>query len=178
MTDTSNKLVNISPEVRNYLRGATEECLQFDFLIGRWTVDGSRYNADGELLQKYGGTWRAEYLHDKRIVLDDFTICLPSGEEVSSFVTLRTYSPITNRWEMAGLAAFQPSLSGKWFGNLGDGEMHLSVENEEADGRVVKHRIRFFDIGPDTFRWERRLSYDGGNTWVLASFLIASRSPA
>lgn len=158
------------------MRGATEECLQFDFLIGRWTVDCSRYGEDGKLLHKYGGTWHAEYLHDRRMVLDDLTLCLPSGEEAASFVTLRTYSSRTNRWEMAGLAAFQPSLSGKWFGHLVDGEMHLSAENKEADGRISQHRIRFFDIEQDAFKWERRLSYDSGKTWFLSSFLLVSRA--
>jgi hypothetical protein len=109
------------------------------------------------------------------MIMDDFTIHAPTGQEVSAFVTLRTYSPLTNRWEMAGISAFQPAINGKWYGNQVDGEMHLIMEGLMPDGRGFKNRIRFYDIGQDRFQWDNRISYDEGHTWMKISSLVASR---
>jgi hypothetical protein len=176
MTQAQSKTPQIPPEVLNYMRGPTEECMQFDFLIGDWKVEGSRYAPNGETMQNYAGAWRAQYLHDKRMIMDDFTIHAPTGQEVSAFVTLRTYSPITKRWEMAGISAFQPAVNGKWYGNFADGEMHLTMEGLMPDGRSFRNRIRFHDIERDRFQWESLISHDEGKTWIKISSLVARRA--
>mgnify|MGYP001336705498 CR=1 FL=1 len=163
----------VPPEILAYLRGPTEESLHFDFLIGEWQVEGRRYGPGGE--QPYTGVWRAQYLHGKRMVMDDFVVHGPSGQEVSAFVTLRTFSPITGRWEMAGMPALQPAVNGKWFGNLVAGEMHLEAEGPGPQGQIVKSRIRFHDIAQGSFQWENRMSFDGGENWVTVATLVASR---
>lgn len=170
------KAPQLPPDVANYIKGATPESLQFDFLIGEWSVDGSRFGPNGELQLNYAATWHAQYLHDKRMVMDDFTVFLPNGQEISSFVTLRTYCSITKRWELAGLAAFQPAVNGKWYGHWVDGEMHLSAEGKTPDGRSFENRIRFHDIGPDSFKWESKMSFDDGNTWAKVASLVATRT--
>ena len=104
------------------MQDPTEESLQFEFLIGEWRVDGRRYGPNGE--QQYAGRWQAQYLHGKRMVMDDFTVLAPSGQEVSAFITLRTFSPFTRRWEIAGMAALQPAVNGKWFAR--DGARHAN----------------------------------------------------
>lgn len=40
----------------------------------------------------------------------DFKALSSTGQDVSSYVTLRTYSELNRRWEMAGLAALQPAV--------------------------------------------------------------------
>lgn len=168
---------SIPPEILHYMKGATDESLQFGFLIGDWSIEGKRLTPNGETAQEYAGKWHAEYLHDKRMVMDDFTVYLPSGQPISSFVTLRTYSPFTQRWEMAGLAAFQPSTISKWYGNLIGGEMHLSAEGYAPNGSAIKTRIRFYDIKQSSFKWENLMSTDDGKTWLKTSSLIATRIP-
>ena len=176
MSDATNaSAVTIPPEVARYLRGAETENLQFEFLIGEWTVEGRRFAKSGDVLMRYSGTWRAQYLHDKRIVLDDFATHLPTGEETSSFVTLRSYCALTQRWEMAGLGALQPGMNGEWFGRLRGQDMVLQATARLADGSVVRNRIRFHDIAPDRFRWESHNRFDDGETWVLAANMIVVR---
>jgi hypothetical protein len=175
MTDSQANSPSMSPEVMRYLKGVTDESLQFDFLIGDWSVEGTRFGPTGEVAQKFGGKWHAEYLHDKRIVLDDFSVCLPTGQEISSFVTLRTYCTTTGRWEMAGLAAFQPAVNGKWYGNWSDGEMLTYAEGVGPDGRAVKNEIRFYDIKRGSFKWESRISLDDGKSWIKISSLVVTR---
>lgn len=48
------------------------------------------------------------------MVMDDFTVLSPSGDELSAFVTLRSFSPFTKRREIAGMPALQPGVNGKW----------------------------------------------------------------
>ena len=176
VSDASDALpAAMSPEFDRYIRGVEPENLQFQFLIGDWTVKGSRFTTSGDVQMQYSGTWRAQYLHGKRIVLDDFAMQLASGEEVSSFVTLRSYCPLTQRWEIAGLGAFQSAMNGEWFGHLIDEEMVLQATARLVDGSVVRNRIRFHDIAPNQFRWESHNSINDGESWVRAASLIAVR---
>lgn len=165
----------IPPHVTRYLAGAPEEAGQFGFLIGDWSVRGARYDASGAVELRYQACWRAQYLHDKRMVLDDFVFLSPSGKEVSSFVTLRTYAPLSGRWEIAGLAALEPGLNGQWNGRAVGAEMHLDAEIRTPDGRVLHNKERFSEIDSNSFRWESSNSNDNRATWTLASALVASR---
>ena len=82
--------MKLPPDVERYVEGPVAENFQFDFLIGAWNVEGVRYAPSGEALVRYRATWRAEYVHGKRMVRDDFTVFLPTGQEASCFVTLRS----------------------------------------------------------------------------------------
>jgi hypothetical protein len=174
MPESSSAVPKLPPEVAAYLRGPTDESLQFDFLIGGWRVDGRRHGPDGEM--PYAGRWQAQYLHGKRMVMDDFTVLAPSDDEVSAFVTLRTFSPLTGRWEIAGMPAMQPGVNGKWFGHHVDGEMHLEAEVVGPGGHPMKSRIRFYAIEPQRFQWENHVSIDGGATWKKVASLVATRT--
>ena len=167
--------MKLPPEVMRYLEGAVAENLQFDFLIGEWNVEGIRYAPSGEMLVKYGAKWRAQYLHEKRIVFDDFTVFLPSGQEASSFITLRSYCALTKRWEITGLGGLQPALNGEWFGHWRDGEMLLRAKALTSDQKVIHNQIRFFDIEANQFAWESHNSFDDGRNWTKNASLIASR---
>jgi hypothetical protein len=109
------------------------------------------------------------------MILDDFKALAPTGEPISSFVTLRTYSETTRRWELQGLAALQPSAALEWHGTWQDGQMILDAAGHGPDGTPLRTRIRFFQIESDRFSWESRVSQDGGNTWFRNSSLDALR---
>jgi hypothetical protein len=165
----------VPPEVAHYLQGATQESRQFDFLIGEWNVAATRFAPDGSVLLQYPALWTAQYLNEGRMVLDDFKALAPTGQPLSSFVTLRTYSYTTGRWEMTGLAAHQPAASAHWSGILKDGEMRLDATGVDAHGKHIHTRIRFFDIEQDCFAWESRSSLDQGSRWTLNAALTARR---
>ena len=129
----------------------------------------------GEVQLKYEARWRAEHLHDRRFILDDFVFLSPAGEEMSSFLTLRTYAPALARWEIAGLAALEPGLDGRWNGRAVGEEMHLEAEIRTPEGRVIHQRERFFDIEHDAFRWESLDSRDDRATWTRGAALQAWR---
>ncbi len=168
---------NIVPqEVIDYVKGADSDVFnQFDFLIGDWVVKGVRYlPGNGE--QTYDGRWSAKYLNEGRMIMDEFRALGPGGQEVSSYVTLRTYSPRSNRWEMTGLGALMPMASiDEWHGSLKDDEMHMFVRGRSPEWDVALNTIRFFDIGKDSFNWESKMSFDGGASWINIGGLTAQR---
>ena len=92
MRDNTSKTPQVPPDVARYLNGPTPESRQFEFLIGNWSVAGTRYKPDGSALLQYKATWNAKYLNEGRMVVDDFKVYGPAGQAISSYVTLRTYS--------------------------------------------------------------------------------------
>ena len=165
----------VPPAMAMYLQGVPPEGRQFDFLIGDWDVAATRYKQDGSVLLEYKASWSARHLNDGRMVMDDFKAYAPTGQEISSYITLRTYSPATRRWEMAGLAALQPAANARWNGEWKDGEMQLEAAGLDPEGKAVRTRIRFFNIARDSFSWESLASDDGGKTWVRSASLLAAR---
>jgi hypothetical protein len=176
MTTSTRTETQVPPDIARYLRGPTPESRQFDFLIGDWDIAASRYNPDGSLLLQYQGSWSARHLNAGRMVFDDFKAFAPTGKEISSYVTLRTYSETTHRWEMSGLAAFQPATVAQWYGQWKDGEMQIEVIGKDPTGNPIRNRIRFFLIESNSFSWESKISFDDGKTWIQASSLTATRA--
>jgi hypothetical protein len=166
----------IPADIARYLQGAPAESQQFDFLIGNWVVSATRYGEDGVALFKYEATWNAQYLNEGRMVIDDFQAKSPTGQVVSSFVTLRTYSQDKQRWEMVGLAALQPAVSAEWYGQWQNGEMLTNATGKDPAGNSLRNRIRFFNITGNSFEWESRVSRDEGQTWSRIATLLASRA--
>lgn len=117
--------------------------------------------------------WSAIPLNGGRMIMDDFKALGPTGQPVSSFVTLRTYSEATNRWELVGLQALQPSVPTEWHGTAKDGEMLLDAA---ATGDFVQTRMRFFNITSNSFSWQSFTSHDRGASWRKTAELTATRA--
>jgi hypothetical protein len=166
----------LPPEVLRYLRGPPAESRQFDFLIGEWDVEATRFREDGTPAFSYGAVWSAKSLNEGRMVMDDFKALGPDGVPISSFVTLRTYSELTKRWELVGLQALQPSVATQWCGVASDGEILLDAVATLPDGQCLQTKIRFFDIATNSFSWESSMSHDGGTTWRKTASLQAKRT--
>lgn len=165
----------IPPEVLQFLAEPPPEARQFDFLLGEWRADATRFQPDGTPLVRYQALWTATALHGGRMIMDDFQALGPTGQPVSSFVTLRTYCAATRRWELAGLQALQPAAISQWHGTAEGAEMVLQATARTPAGAAVLTRIRFFDIAQDTFAWESHASLDGGEHWQKTAALTATR---
>lgn len=167
----------IPPDVLAYINGAdSQQHLQFDFLIGHWDVNAVRYNPDGSVQQSYKGHWEAKYLNNKRMVIDDFKALSPTGAEISSFVTLRTYSEMTSQWQIVGLGAHLPSTINEWKGVQKDKDMLLRATGTDSDGASFINKIRFYNLAEHEFLWESNLSFDDGESWIKTASLIATRA--
>jgi hypothetical protein len=173
--ESKSQAPQLPPEVVRYLKGTSPESQQFGFLIGDWDVAATRYKEDGSPLFQYKASWNAKYLNEGRMIVDDFKAYSPTGQAISSYVTLRTYSEATHRWEMAGLSALQPAASAEWYGEWKDGEMLLDARGKDPAGNMLRTKIRFFNIAKNSFNWESKVSRDEGKTWVKSASLLASR---
>ena len=175
MSESNHQSLQVPSDVARYLKGAPPESLQFDFLIGDWDVAATKYKEDGSLLFQYKASWSAQYLNEGRMVMDEFKAYFPTGQEISSYVTLRTYSETIGRWEMTGLSALQSNANARWFGEWKDGEMLLDAVGVNPEGATINNKIRFFNIEKNSFTWESRMSDNSGKTWTKSAFLVASR---
>lgn len=148
---------NLPPDMATYLAGVPEESGQFEFFIGDWDCQTTRFDPyTGNVVSEYPGRWHAEYLFNKRIVFDTFTRYLPSGEEAGVGVQVRTFCPASNQWEMTQIDAHQPRTYSPFTARWVDGEMKLSAD---CDG--WSFRGRFYDIRPDSWKWEGEGGADG-----------------
>lgn len=172
---SSSSPSSVPPEVARYLQGPIPASRQFDFLIGHWDVDAKRLNPDGAVLLRYRAIWTATYLNEGRMVMDDFRALAPDGRPISSYVTLRTYSEVSGRWEMSGLAALQPAAALEWHGVWTGTEMLVDATGVDPSGRSIRTKIRFSNISPNGFGWESESSNDGGKTWTRTASLVATR---
>ena len=109
------------------------------------------------------------------MVMDDFKALAPDGQPISSYVTLRTYSEVSGRWEMSGLAAMQPAAALEWHGVWTGVEMLVDATGVDPSGRSIRTNIRFSNITDTGFGWESESSNDGGKTWTRTASLVATR---
>jgi hypothetical protein len=176
MPKSTSSPLPIPPDIARYLKGSTPQTRQFDFLVGNWDVVATRYKEDGSILFQYAAAWNAKSLNEGRMIIDDFKARGPSGDVISSFVTLRTYCEVTQRWEMAGLAALQPAAVVEWHGVWQDNEMLLDAIGNSPNGKPMRTKIRFHDIESNTFAWESKTSLDEGKSWTKTASLLATRT--
>jgi hypothetical protein len=177
VTKVDPSMSSLPPEIARYVQGAPPESKQFDFLLGKWKVSATVFNPDGTVLRQYAASWEAKSLNAGRMIMDDYRAQMPNGMDVSSFVTLRTWSPATGRWEIAGLSAHQPAIPMQWHGQWQDDEMRLDAKGQDQQGQIIETRIRFRAITATNFSWESHASRDGGQTWIKTASLFASRVP-
>lgn len=176
MERASRQAVLMTPEtVANYVKGPPVQAAEFDFLIGEWDAQTTRYAPDGGIAFEHTALWRACHLHDKRIVLDDYVAYGPDGTAIGSFATLRTYCEDTSQWEMTFVVAQQKILLTSFVGQKVGNEMHLRAAGRDLEGKPVEARVRFYNIANDRFEWEQELSVDGGSTWQRDVLIHARR---
>ena len=162
--------------VSAYRSGSPPEAQALDFLVGEWSASSTRYAPDGRAWVSYSGVWRARWLHDRRILLDEFTARLGDGSELSYMATLRTFSRATGRFEMTFLIAHQPQRVRSFSGVFADGELRLEAEGTTHADQPMLARVRFHSITRSSFEWESTASLDAGSTWHRDCTISATRA--
>ncbi|MDY8137541.1 hypothetical protein [Aquimarina sp. 2201CG5-10] len=147
----------------------------FDFLIGNWALESTRFLPDGTVKGEYKGKWEAQLLDDGRMIFDTVTWYNSDGTIESFYPTLRTFSPKTNQWEMTYMASLSYMHSESFRGKFIDGEGHFDAVVSIAPGELINAKIRFYDIKKDTIKWSMQISADGGENWFIAERISAKR---
>lgn len=152
----------------------------FDFLMGSWRMHLKRllHPLTGSTTWvEFDGTARAWKIHGGRANMDEVWLEGPSGKVEG--LTLRMYSPQSRQWSL-------------YWGNLKDGSMGQPViatvgsfkdgrgeffDYEPINGRWIFVRYVWFDITPDSARFEQSFSADGGRTWEANWITYQTRMP-
>lgn len=147
----------------------------FDFLHGRWRVEHRK------LVERLRGSndWRTSYGHaEVRPVLrgignvDRFTFDDDSFEGM----TLRLFdlerSVWTIHWADTRRGQLDPPLVGAFSGGVG-----TFFGDDTFEGRAIRVRFIWRDLGADGATWEQAFSPDAGGTWETNWLMRFTRDP-
>ena len=160
---------------------APAQARQFDFLIGEWELEvRPRVSSLAARLHgapKLSGTWTASRAFDGWGIQDELRIVDAGGNLQAMTHSLRVFDATALRWSQMGLdvlrARYSPS-SGEWR----DGEMVVTAQATDQDGKPHLVRVRFHSITASTFRYEQARSYDGGRKWDDPQLTISAKRKA
>jgi tetratricopeptide (TPR) repeat protein len=131
----------------------TPENREFDFWIGEWNVSSTQGATPA-------GNSKIELILDDCVIQENWS-SLNSPYTGKSY---NIYNAALKRWEQYWV----DSVGGNIFfhGGLKDGVMdYWTDEIPQPGGTVLKRRLQFFKLGPDTVRQFSQGSTDGGKTW-------------
>lgn len=153
----------------------------FDFLIGSWKFHLKRLMhplTGSTTWVEFDGTGRAWRILGGRANMDEVSLEGPSGKVEG--LTLRMYSPQSRQWSL-------------YWGNIKDGNLGQPVvptvgtfkngrgeffDYESINGRWIFVRYVWFDVTPDSARFEQSFSTDGGKTWEPNWITYQTRIPS
>lgn len=138
----------------------------FDFLFGRWRVSHRRLKrrlAGCVDWEAFSGTCEAWPLLDGLANVDDNLLELPAGPYRAA--TLRAFDPQTRQWSIWWLDGRSPQgldvpVRGQFSNGTG-----VFLADDVLDGRPIKVRFIWSDIGPTSARWQQAFSADEGVHW-------------
>jgi tetratricopeptide (TPR) repeat protein len=132
------------------------ESRQFDFWVGDWSVVTTR-----ELTPV--GRSHIERTIGACVIWENWTSLGESGYSGKSY---NVYNPDQKRWEQfwvdnqGGMIHFH--------GSYAAGVMDFYTDEvPQADGKTLKRRLRFYNLGADQVRQFSEGSPDGGKTWTV-----------
>ncbi|HVT57059.1 MAG TPA: hypothetical protein VHR45_01550 [Thermoanaerobaculia bacterium] len=160
---------------------APAEAKQFDFLLGQWEIVAypqvSMLAAAIHGAPKLPGTWKAWRAFDGFGVEDEMRLSDDEGNPRSFTHGMRVFDRAARRWTSTTLDVYRARFQAatvEWR----DGQMAGTANTSGDDGRPVAVRVRFYDIKPNSFRWQQDRSYDGGRTWDKATLRIEATRTA
>lgn len=140
----------------------------FDYLLGDWSFESQSMEWGHG-----GGKWSAIRL-ESGAILDEYRVVGDSGQTWYITHTFRSYNAVTDQWDLVG-TDHGTGLSSTGHGARTGNEFNIEQTFTNASGPARRLRIHYYDIGPDSFKWEAALSKDGGKTWIPRHLTISAR---
>lgn len=138
----------------------------FDFIIGKWTVQHHRLKArlaDSHEWEDFKGTSQVWKTLNGQGTFDENFIDIPSGGYWANGI--RAFDPKTGLWAIWWLDARNPhDLEVPVKGNFQNGEGAFYAD-DTLRGKPIKVRFTWTKITPTTAHWEQAFSPDAGKTW-------------
>lgn len=160
---------------------APREAEQFAFLVGQWEVSVTpKVNSLAARIHgspKYLGTWKAWRAFDRFGIEDELRIMDRSGNPNSLTHTLRFYDATQAKWTLTSLDVYRSRLSNA-AAELRGSELMVTSTGRDAEGKAYILRARFFDITPNSFRYQADRSFDSQRTWETGVLTMEARRVA
>jgi hypothetical protein len=147
----------------------------FDFNFGKWKTHITRLEHPLSGSQKwvdYDGTSDVSKVWNGRASLFELEASGPAGQVEG--VGLRLYNPKSHQWSLNWANARDGIMGTPMVGEFVDGQGQF-YDQEEFAGRVIFSRNGFYDIKPDSSRFEQAFSGDAGKTWETNWIMTFSR---
>jgi hypothetical protein len=157
--------------------GAPAALSRFAFLIGTWRCDAKVLLPDGKW-QSFDATWTGRFILDGYAIADEYRMTSASGELIVLGLNLRTYSTVSQAWNMKWLNA----LAGTWI-DLGPEELggvrfdpeSIIYAFKEPVAAHLYTRATYANISESHFTWRGEKS-DDGKAWSEFMVVQACRN--
>jgi hypothetical protein len=148
----------------------------FDFNFGTWKTHVSRLVhplAGSTTWTEYDGVSVVRKVWDGKASLFELQVQGPAGHIEG--VGLRLYNPESHQWNLNWTNSSIGVLDGAMIGEF-EGGRGVFYGPDTFDGRRILVRNGFYDIEPDSSRFEQAFSTDGGKTWETNWVMTFTRS--
>jgi len=136
----------------------------FDFFVGTWTSIQSRRAkilADCDEWYDFPAETRCWSVLGGAGSVDE--VIFPT--QGFSGLTVRTFDPATENWSIYWASTRVGFALPPQVGRFDDEGVGRFLSDDVFEGRPVTVLYKWFDIQPDSCRWEQSFSVDGGETW-------------
>ena len=150
----------------------------FDFNLGTWKTHVSRLEhplTGSHSWVEYDGTSLVRTVWNGKASLFELEIDGPAGHIEG--VGLRLYNAQSHQWNLNWTNSSAAKLDGAMFGEF-RGDHGEFFGQDTQDGRAILVSNRFFDITPNSSRFEQAFSADGGKTWEVNWKMTFDRAAA
>ena len=150
----------------------------FDFLFGRWRVEHRKLRerlAQNDDWIVFPGTLDVRPVLGGAGNIDDNRVDDPAGPYRAT--TLRLFDADSGLWGIRWIDARLPGIDAPLFGRF-DGRLGRFEHDEHIDGRTVRVRFTYEDLGPGHARWAQAFSPNQGLTWETNWIMAFTRDEA
>jgi hypothetical protein len=96
--------------------------------------------------------------------MDQFEIDGDKGQVIYATLTLRVYNPNFDRWEVVTLDR-RDGLQNFGTARREGSDMVIEQKAQAATPKPILLRVRYYNIGSNSFSWKADRSDDNGKTW-------------
>jgi hypothetical protein len=153
---------------------APAETAQFAFLVGTWDCTTRSMKPDGSESLEGRARWTGYWILGGWALQDDWESPGPAGT-VFRGTNVRSFNPQTGKWDNRWLSS--GTLQWKYYEaeKVGGTMVMIGGEGRDGEGREFVDRNVFYEIRPDSWKWRKDRSFDGGETWIEGVAHIEAR---
>ena len=139
----------------------------FDFEMGTWKIHLRRLLhplTGSNTWVEFDGTSVTRKVWDGRANVEEFEVDSPETHTHIEGMTLRLYNPQSHEWRLYWANSKDGTLGQPMIGQFKNGRGEF-FDQEEFEGKTIYVRYVWFEITPESARFEQSFSTDGGKTW-------------